>query len=421
MRSLSASLILAPLLLLLVVVQSCAPSRESQQSRDDNAPEGITLKVSLGGSSRAERFLGTFDEIDRLTLDLKRNFDGREVVSGFPLARDNVTGRWAGTLNNLIVSFDYTVTGHAYKTDNSSGNSSSIEIFRGETQHTVTSGTNALALRLTPILDERELSVPRITRINRPFQMEKGDNASIRVAVSNADLQPLQFRFRAVNENTSLPLDSASGGAFSPASGTHAADNGSYPDLATTYTAPDLISAQRLQVRVSNDLEIGVTASFKTYVTGPTDTETTVDTNPVIESISGERLDAGSLKWTLLVSDDEPFSELSSNWEYLFGDNRTFDSITYTDLTDAARPDAGVGRIEAVMRVYQDSDDGVLRVTVCEDAVEHVGTCVAEQTGSTTVTMELVPNAYQQPMVCEGGDCDAARYGAMRFGQSRYN
>ena len=111
MRSLFVSLPLTTLLLLLVVVQSCAPNKESQQALESSIPENVELNVSLGSSSRAERFLGTFDEIDRLTLDLVRNFDIREVVSGFALSRDNDTGRWTGTLNNLIVSFEYTVTG----------------------------------------------------------------------------------------------------------------------------------------------------------------------------------------------------------------------------------------------------------------------------------------------------------------------
>ena len=66
MRSLYASLILAPLLLLLV--HACAPSWETQERLDNSIPEDVTLNVALGGSSRAERFLGTFDEIDRLTL-----------------------------------------------------------------------------------------------------------------------------------------------------------------------------------------------------------------------------------------------------------------------------------------------------------------------------------------------------------------
>ena len=315
MRSLFVSLLLTTLLLLLVVVQSCAPNKESQQALESSIPENVELNVSLGSSSRAERFLGTFDEIDRLTLDLVRNFDNREVVTGFALTRDN-TSRWSGTLNNLIITFEYTVTGHAYKIDNSSDNVTALEIFRGETQHTVTSGTNSLALRLTPLLDDRELSVPRITRINRPFQLEKTDNATISVSVTNSDLQPLQFRFRSVDANTSLPLSEAEGGSFSPEKGTHDADNDSYPDISTSYTAPDLISVQNLQVRVSNDLEIGVTASFKTYVTGPIDSQTTVDTNPVVESISGERVGDDELKWTVLVSDDDPFDTLVAIWEY---------------------------------------------------------------------------------------------------------
>ena len=60
---------------------------------------------------------------------------------------------------------------------------SGIEIFRGDTQHTVKEGNNTLDLRLSPLLDDRELTVPRITRINRPFQMEAStsDNITLKV------------------------------------------------------------------------------------------------------------------------------------------------------------------------------------------------------------------------------------------------
>ena len=404
-----------------LVFLACSPNEHQQRTLENSTPETVDLLVSLGGSSRTERFLGTFDEIRTLTLDLTRNFDNREVVSDFPLTRDNVTGRWAGTLNNLIVSFDYTITGHAYKCTNcdngsvASENQSHLEIFRGETQHTVTSGTNALALRLTPLLDNRELSVPRITRINRPFQLEKTDNASISVSVTNSDLQPLQFRFRSVDADTSLPLSEAEGGSFSPDKGTHEADNSSsYPDLATTYTAPDLISVQNLNVRVSNDLEIGVSASFKTYVTGPIDSQTTVNTNPVVETISGERAGDNELKWTVLVSDDDPFDTLVASWTYQdpeTGATRTFDNSTYTDLNDGSRSDVGVGSISAVMQGYQDSDAGMLRVTICEtNYTNHTGSCVHGQEGSTSVELELVAGAYRQPVICDGDSCSSLNF-----------
>ena len=398
-----------------LVILACSPNEQQQRTLENSTPETVDLLVSLGGSSRAERFLGTFDEINKLTLDLKRNFDNREVVTGFALTRDN-TSRWSGTLNNLIITFEYTVTGHAYKcTDCDNGtaggdNNTYLEIFRGETQHTVTSGTNALSLRLTPLLDDRELTVPRITRINRPFQLEKTDNASISVAVSNSDLQALQFRFRSVDADTSLPLSEAEGGGFSPDKGTHEADNSSYPDLATTYTAPDLISVQNLQVRVSNDLEIGVTASFKTYVTGPIDSQTTVNTNPVVETISGERAGDNELKWTVLVSDDDPFDTLVASWTYQnpeTGATRTFDNSTYVADNSTTRSDVGVGLISSIMHGYQDSDAGMLRVTICEtNYTNHTGSCVHGQEGSTSVDLELVAGAYQQPIICDGDSCD---------------
>ena len=123
-KTVLASLLMATLALLLA--GGCAV-QEEQKSLSDSTPETVDLLVSLGGSSRAERFLGTFDEISTLTLDLTRNFDGREVVTGFALARDNATGRWTGTLNNLIVSFDYTITGHAYKCTNCDNGSVAVE------------------------------------------------------------------------------------------------------------------------------------------------------------------------------------------------------------------------------------------------------------------------------------------------------
>ena len=119
----------------------------------------------------------------------------------------------------------------------------------------------------------------------------------------------------------------------------------------------------KLQVRVSNELEIGVTSHFNVYVTDDIETQNTIDTNPVIENISAERLDNGDLKWTMNVSNDDGFSDLKVKWEYLFGDNRTFTSKSKT----ATQGDSNRGVMQATMSGYQDSDDGMLLVTVCED------------------------------------------------------
>jgi len=521
----------------------------------------VDVTVNVGGNSRTERFLGTFDEIARLSLDIDRNYGNKRVLTDFPLVNDGA--KWTGTINKLIVGFDYTITGHAYKctdcpepqpeldqenleSDGGGGSNSFwqsftpaksgklskidfsvgtgalengeivdnlatieifegqgdtgsllstgtlmlladgdqwreytvpstvnvaqdveytfkvtivqkgvgwtnykfdgtdvyqrgrsqhdgglndhvfktyvtplnitinetntlLEIFRGDTQHTVTEGTNSLNLRLSPLLDDRELSVPRITRINRPFQMVASTSDNITVAVdtvkkdgSSAVDATLSYRFRSV-DNDSLPLDNITGGSFTPASGDVTKTGSSYPEIITTYTAPDNDSTMKLQVRVSNELEIGVTSHFNVYVTDDIETQNIVDTNPVIENISAERLDNGDLKWTMNVSNDDGFSGLKVKWEYLFGDNRSFTSQSNT----ATQGDSNRGVMQATMSGYQDTDDGMLLVTVCEDggSAGIPTECAYMNEASTSISMELIPGAYEQPIICDGDSC----------------
>ena len=391
---------------------------QQEQALQNSEPRSVDVTVNVGGDSRAERFLGTFDQISRLSLDIDRNYGNKRVVTDFPLKKEG--SQWTGTINKLIVGFDYTITGHAYKNDNASGDNSSdnnsfTEIFRGDTQHTVTEGTNSLNLRLSPLLDDRELTVPRITRINRPFQMAASSSDNITVAVdtvkkdgSSAVDGTLSYRFRSV-DNDSMPLDNSSGGSFSPSEGDISKTGSSYPDISTNYTAPDNDSTMKLQIRVSNELEIGVTSHFNVYVTDDIETQNTIDTNPVIENISAERLDNGDLKWTMNVSNDDGFVDGAGNlnlkvkWEYLFGDNRTFTNKTNT----VTQGDNNRGVMQATMSGYQDSDDGMLLVTVCEDGgTQGIPTeCAYMNEASTSISMELIPGAYEQPIICDGDSC----------------
>jgi len=290
-----------------------------------------------------------------------------------------------------------------------SDNNTYQEIFRGSTQHTVIEGTNTLNLRLSPLLDDRELTAPRITRINRPFQMVASTSDNITVAVdtvkkdgSSAVDATLSYRFRSV-DNDSLPLNNITGGSFSPASGDVTKSGSSYPDISTTYTAPDNDSTMKLQVRVSNELEIGVTSHFNVYVTDDIETQNTIDTNPVIENISAERLDNGDLKWTMNVSNDDGFSGLKVKWEYMFGDNRSFTSQSNT----VTQGDSNRGVMQATMSGYKDSDDGMLLVTVCEDggSAGIPYDCAYMNQASTSISMELIPGAYEQPIICDGNSC----------------
>ncbi|MGA1600553.1 MAG: hypothetical protein ACO4AU_16005, partial [bacterium] len=317
MNRLHPVLSLSALLLLLGVLASCngpettvTSLAKSTPTANETTPQSIDFQVRLGESnSRAQRFLGTFDEIDSITLDLTRNYGNKAVVVGHALTKDNATGRWSGTIENLIIGFDYTVVGHAYKSEPDNG--TFVEIFTGEAQHTVTSGQNSLALSLTPILDDRELKVPRITRIDRPFQIKASTSENVTVSVSTSSPTDgamdgeIYYRFRSVDEQ-SIPKDAATGGSFSPEDTSQTCSGSICAPLSSEYTATDNYSDQRVQVRVSNDQEVGVTTHFRIYVTDQTIFDNmSLDFNPVIENLYAERLDNGSLKWVATISNDD--------------------------------------------------------------------------------------------------------------------
>ncbi len=59
-------------LVLLLLISSCNQQLQNEQKDEVSIAQPIRLELNLSGNSRTSRFLGTFDEIDRLTLDLNR-------------------------------------------------------------------------------------------------------------------------------------------------------------------------------------------------------------------------------------------------------------------------------------------------------------------------------------------------------------
>ena len=96
-----------------LVLNACMSQEQQEQALQNSEPQAVDFTVNVGGDSRAERFLGTFDQISRLSLDIDRNYGNKRVLTDFPLEHDG--SKWTGTIKKLIVGFDYTITGHAYK------------------------------------------------------------------------------------------------------------------------------------------------------------------------------------------------------------------------------------------------------------------------------------------------------------------
>jgi hypothetical protein len=393
---------------LLVLVASCGNPESvvttaSKSADPDATAQSVNFSVQLRDSnSRTQRFLGSFDDIDRLALDFTRNYGNKQIAVDQELTKDNATGKWSGTIENLIINFDYTVVGHAYE---QLDNGSFVEIFTGETQHTVATGTNSLSLRLSPVLDERELGVPRITRIERPFQIKASTTENVTVSVDSGDAfgGEIFYSFRSVDEQAVAITDPNIGGSFSPEDTSQNCASQTCADVATAYSATDNYSTQRIQVRVANGQEIGVVTHFSIYVTDQTIFDnSSIDMNPVIESLYAEVMDNGTLKWAATVSNDDGASVgiLEANWDYRKNGQtglRHFETLEAVQGSDTNRI-----RFEALMSDYQSTDDGYLYLTVCED-----GPVVCEYgvESSTTLEFRLIAGAYTKPLVCDGDFC----------------
>jgi hypothetical protein len=77
---------------------------QQEQVLQNSEPQSVDVIVNVGGDLRAERFLGIFDQIPRLSLDIDRNHGNKRVLKDFPLEHD--VSKWTGTINKLIVGFD---------------------------------------------------------------------------------------------------------------------------------------------------------------------------------------------------------------------------------------------------------------------------------------------------------------------------
>ena len=153
--------------------------------------------------------------------------------------------------------------------------------------------------------------------MERPFQMSTGDSDNITISVDtvsedeNAVDGKMFYRFRVVDNLTGMALeDSVLTGSFSNSSGALQKVGGKYPDIYSGYTAPDNKSTQKIQIRVTNELEIGVTSHFNIFITDNISISSEVNNSPVILTLNGERTGFNSLRWTLTVKDDGPFSNL---------------------------------------------------------------------------------------------------------------
>ena len=82
------------------IFYSCMSQEQQEQLLNNSEPQSVDVTVNVGGDTRAERFLGTFDQISRLSLDINRNYGNKRVLTNFPLVNDGLHSGMGGTINS---------------------------------------------------------------------------------------------------------------------------------------------------------------------------------------------------------------------------------------------------------------------------------------------------------------------------------
>ena len=395
------------------------PEDEIIDSNEETFSETVTLSFKLGsgsnnsGRSIARTAIGTFEEITSLYVNAIRQ--GKESLiytePGQLLTKLSNTS-WTGTLNGFIVNENYTIRISAM-------NDLGVLIFTGETNHTIqgAGSNNSINITLNPVLNNTEISVPVISSVNLKETVGKGNQTTINTIVNNIDNGTLRWRYEAYQTDSSgfanmCPQQTC--GSFSPSDNTSrfGVDNVSYSQgkyihqIKSTYTAPDNVSEQNLRVIVSNHSGIGVETRFKIKVTGPVDSNISVNVAPSILSITAFRVqDNGScpefdcLALEALVDDDRPFSELNATWSFDHTGNKSFvdnSSQLSQRFFDNGTQDYTQGKFRAILKGYKDYDDFKIILNI-SDNQNLVG----------TLSYPLSPNAYPLVPVCDysGSEC----------------
>ena len=190
-----------------------------------SSPSNNTLLRALGSALPGEG--RTIADIASFSIDVFES-DGTTPVTSGTLTK--VGEAWEGTLNDLPLGTTLVFNGHAFNTPG-------LEIFTGSVKTTVAQSGAAVLLPMDAV--SVTLSLPRITSMTAPAELQTGVTANIRAdIVGSAQLPALDFSF--------TPDVVPGSGSFSnPSNGgtiTLPAANGYKGTVSADYTAPATIS-----------------------------------------------------------------------------------------------------------------------------------------------------------------------------------
>ena len=180
---------------------------QQEQVLQNSEPQSVNVTVNVSGDSRAERFLGTFDQISRLSLDIDRNYGNKRVVTDYPLKHDG--SKWTGTINKLIVGFDYTITGHAYKCNDCENDNNEMQLSFQPSFNEILE--RHLAYPAQTFTTDSSITLSKIELELSQNKIQGTPNAKIEIGTTNVDGLPYNSIASSSEINSSQIPDISSG------------------------------------------------------------------------------------------------------------------------------------------------------------------------------------------------------------------
>lgn len=340
------------------------PAPDSTQSR----------RVSALSGPSAQAF--SYADVKAIRITVKEKASGNILYINFDLER--AAGVWSGKLpflpKNLLLHFDAKAYGAPV-------NGVAPELFGGTVDQSLGHDGDTVVFTLAPANDGKPIKLPRIQKISVPSQLGSDQSGNVTFAVEATNGETLQYTITAATN----------GGSFYPVSGaiTLTTTTGSF---VSQYVAPSVTTETQFEhtVKVTNEAGHSVSTTFKTKVkpTGSTsgikDTTVSVQFNPVINSVSAQRVvETNNVIFSAEVADDGDPAALTYVWNF-----------TPTEGTNFTPPPAFSGSTNpATLQNYTALVQGTVELAVSD---------VNGVKGTTTLSYKLTPGQFPDNPFEEG-------------------
>ncbi len=240
-------------------------------------------------------FLGAATDIDRVEVTVTEA--QVNLITSQPLAY-SITG-YSAVLPALPIGSEIVITAKGLDVTGK-------EIYNGSQTLTLVGTETTLAINLNPIDDGKENTLPKITAVTTPVEIERVMNGDVSITVAGAVGDSFQCQF-----NTDV-----SGGYYTPANITITlgATTGTCD---STYTAPDMKGIVTHEVVITNGQANSTTIGYDlNLVNAKKDVGVTVGIAPSIDNLAARVSKKKGVTLTAKVSDDQPTNQLCYSWTY---------------------------------------------------------------------------------------------------------